>query len=204
MGCYFGVVAVRWRRDSNPCIRLCRPLPRLSATPPWVTASRYQKAVTRADDEIRTRDPHLGKVMRYHCATSAFCFPLPGRIETLAHIFADGQTGTLVVADAPRPRRKPLRLCGKMVSHGRLAQLVARFLHTEEVISSSLVSPTTTYSLTRSIGLPRRAGAANCSPPRPQTSRRRDTEGRYPLARVAPRNPPKGMEKCWCYLDSNT
>ena len=27
---------------------------------------------TRADDEIRTRDPHLGKVMRYHCATSAF------------------------------------------------------------------------------------------------------------------------------------
>ncbi len=28
---------------------------------------------TRADDEIRTRDPHLGKVMRYHCATSA-CF----------------------------------------------------------------------------------------------------------------------------------
>ena len=29
-----GVVATRWRRDSNPCIRLCRPLPRLSATPP--------------------------------------------------------------------------------------------------------------------------------------------------------------------------
>ena len=28
-------------------------------------------ASTRADDEIRTRDPHLGKVMRYHCATSA-------------------------------------------------------------------------------------------------------------------------------------
>ena len=28
--------------------------------------------LTRADDEIRTRDPNLGKVMRYHCATSAF------------------------------------------------------------------------------------------------------------------------------------
>src|SRR5690606_17379069 len=27
---------VRWRRDSNPCGRLCRPLPRLSATPPCV------------------------------------------------------------------------------------------------------------------------------------------------------------------------
>ena len=26
---------------------------------------------TGADDGIRTRDPHLGKVMRYHCATSA-------------------------------------------------------------------------------------------------------------------------------------
>ena len=24
----------RWRRDLNPCTRLCRPLPRLSATPP--------------------------------------------------------------------------------------------------------------------------------------------------------------------------
>jgi hypothetical protein len=25
-----------------------------------------------AEDGIRTRDPHLGKVMRYHCATSAW------------------------------------------------------------------------------------------------------------------------------------
>ncbi len=33
----------------------------------WSLALR----LTRADDEIRTRDPHLGKVMRYHCATSA-------------------------------------------------------------------------------------------------------------------------------------
>src|SRR5690606_4140549 len=29
------VVPWRWRRDSNPCGRLCRPLPRLSATPPF-------------------------------------------------------------------------------------------------------------------------------------------------------------------------
>ena len=29
----------RWRRDLNPCGRLCRPLPRLSATPPRVTLS---------------------------------------------------------------------------------------------------------------------------------------------------------------------
>ena len=33
----------------------------------------------RADDEIRTRDPHLGKVMRYHCATSALPASLRAR-----------------------------------------------------------------------------------------------------------------------------
>ncbi len=64
----------RWVRDSNPCIRLCRPLPRLSANPPlWFHTKRTGCSADsiRADDEIRTRDPHLGKVMRYHCATSA-------------------------------------------------------------------------------------------------------------------------------------
>ena len=49
----------RWRRDLNPCTRLCRPLPRLSATPPRGPSD------LRADDGIRTRDPHLGKVMLY-------------------------------------------------------------------------------------------------------------------------------------------
>lgn len=28
------IAVERWERDSNPCRRLCRPLPRLSATPP--------------------------------------------------------------------------------------------------------------------------------------------------------------------------
>jgi hypothetical protein len=51
----------RWRRDLNPCTRLCRPLPRLSATPP----DKALDGAFRADDGIRTRDPHLGKVMRY-------------------------------------------------------------------------------------------------------------------------------------------
>ena len=49
----------RWRRDSNPCKRICSPLPRLSATPP------NSETGLRADDGIRTRDPHLGKVMLY-------------------------------------------------------------------------------------------------------------------------------------------
>ncbi len=42
-----------------------------------------EKTHTRADDEIRTRDPHLGKVMRYHCATSALVFPLSRRRRKL-------------------------------------------------------------------------------------------------------------------------
>src|SRR5580692_314937 len=51
----------RWRRESNPCARLCRPLPHHSATPPL----ELMRLHLRADDGIRTRDPHLGKVMRY-------------------------------------------------------------------------------------------------------------------------------------------
>jgi hypothetical protein len=39
----------------------------------WRVAVFRRRQAPRADDEIRTRDPHLGKVMRYHCATSAWC-----------------------------------------------------------------------------------------------------------------------------------
>src|SRR5699024_6113819 len=59
---------LRWKRESNPCARFCRPLPHHSAIPPWRTASgtlTANRKRTRADDETRTRDPHLGKVMRY-------------------------------------------------------------------------------------------------------------------------------------------
>ena len=55
----------RWVRDSNPCIRLCRPLPRLSANPPCSHRNRVGVRIQRADDGTRTRDPHLGKVMLY-------------------------------------------------------------------------------------------------------------------------------------------
>ena len=63
----------------------------------------------RADDEIRTRDPHLGKVMRYHCATSALpafaCSPTladrratakptaPARVGSTGGMWQDGRTG---------------------------------------------------------------------------------------------------------------
>jgi hypothetical protein len=43
-----GVALTRWRRDLNPCTRLCRPLPRLSATPPWC-ALRLSERMTRLE-----------------------------------------------------------------------------------------------------------------------------------------------------------
>ena len=54
-----GVEQSRWRRDLNPCRRICSPLPRLSATPP------RRLRPLRADDEARTRDLNLGKVALY-------------------------------------------------------------------------------------------------------------------------------------------
>ena len=58
-----GIKKLRWKRESNPCARFCRPLPHHSAIPPW--RYRLTQYSAGADDETRTRDPHLGKVMRY-------------------------------------------------------------------------------------------------------------------------------------------
>ena len=67
----------RRRRESNPCTGLCRPLPKplghsaveASFANGLRAASRgveiHPKPHYRADDGIRTRDPHLGKVMLY-------------------------------------------------------------------------------------------------------------------------------------------
>ena len=64
--------APRWRRDSNPRRRLCRPLPNHSATPPGPRPhgqgrrSRHGTCrFLRADDGSRTRDIHHGKVVLY-------------------------------------------------------------------------------------------------------------------------------------------
>ncbi len=54
---------LRWRRDSNPCTRICSPLPRLSATPP-VRKPGLPNPL-RADDRVRTGDLNLGKVALY-------------------------------------------------------------------------------------------------------------------------------------------
>ena len=69
--------------------------------------------------------------MRYHCATSAFSLPLPGAESTLSDPFG-----------LAKPCDGGSRALWQDGCRGRLAQLVARFLHTEEVIGSSPVSPT--------------------------------------------------------------
>ncbi len=109
---------------------------------------------TRADDETRTRDPHLGKVMRYQLRYIRI-----SRCSSLRHLNDFSRKDRRSQNRTAHPgvsARLPLTMCiGPLPSasigsrgpvsgpqDGRLAQLVARFLHTEEVISSSLVSPT--------------------------------------------------------------
>src|SRR3954468_12161537 len=92
--------------------------------------------------------PTLARLCATNCATSAFpdrsghscnfsrqngeCKTTPRRAcHTGAGSIATAASGSIVN-----------RSHG---ADGRLAQLVARFLHTEEVISSSLVSPTTQF-----------------------------------------------------------
>ena len=49
----------RWRRDLNPCRRLCRPLPRLSATPPY-EACGLKKPQSGQPDSNRRPQPWQG------------------------------------------------------------------------------------------------------------------------------------------------
>ena len=154
----------RWRRDLNPCRRICSPLPRLSANPPGKSSPVVSGVVDlRADDEIRTRDPHLGKVMLYQLSHVRMPQTRHGRFRRVEN-HSPHPTVTqnpIGVTHAPCRRDKPGRggsqprgrpRCAPPPRHalgfqrsGRLAQLVARFVHTEEVISSSLVSPTTSW-----------------------------------------------------------
>ena len=92
----------RRRRESNPRTGLCRPLPKplghsASANVPWGNHGfghpKYRAGLglrdgirrLRADDGIRTRDPHLGKVMLYQLShVRMWCTPIracsPGRV----------------------------------------------------------------------------------------------------------------------------
>src|SRR4051812_9236955 len=99
--------------------------------------------------------PTLSRLCATNCATSARPPFHRGALKTLAD--PDAPT-----KPARRLRVRPARVRGAGSdpvtsvtgprADGRLAQLVARFLHTEEVISSSLVSPTTKPLSVASIG----------------------------------------------------
>ena len=59
----------RWVRDSNPCKRLCRPLPRLSANPPCKRRFRRTVAVT-VSCERTTRFELATSTLARWCSTS--------------------------------------------------------------------------------------------------------------------------------------
>ncbi len=77
----------------------------------------------RADDEIRTRDPHLGKVMRYHCATSA-TVRISAYLETLAELQDGNQTEPFPACCAGQCRRPSGEFC--VVRHTRCVVDVRR------------------------------------------------------------------------------
>ena len=80
----------RWRRDSNPCKRLCRPVPSRSATPPCGLTPRAEGPPKKAPalermTRLELATPTLARLCATNCATSAL-FPVvvPGTYETLA------------------------------------------------------------------------------------------------------------------------
>ena len=61
----------RWVRDSNPCIRLCRPLPRLSANPPCSFGFLKKKtAAVTVSCERTTRFELATSTLARWCSTS--------------------------------------------------------------------------------------------------------------------------------------
>lgn len=70
-----------------------RPRHRVWFDPRVVIALESGDPRTRADDETRTRDPHLGKVMRYQLRYIRISFPvLPGHLENSSPFRAPRKT----------------------------------------------------------------------------------------------------------------
>ena len=93
------IAHARWVRDSNPCTRLCRPLPRLSANPP---CEPKQLSILRADDGTRTRDPHLGKVMLYQLSHIRASARLPPERRSLTIDRSQRRCPTFTMRSTPR------------------------------------------------------------------------------------------------------
>src|SRR6266566_3212344 len=133
------VIVSRRRRESNPRTGLCRPLPRPlghSAAPGtqdpdqgyrepcWPSAPRYGVRRLRADDGIRTRDPHLGKVMLYQLSHVRMIptgpgEPPPTRMTRVQNCSRSWRTSKLTPA-VPRSRvlgRRCYRTFTAIVTH---------------------------------------------------------------------------------------
>ena len=115
--------AEKWRRrrESNPCTGLCRPLPKplghsaVGASSPAATSAASPRL--RADDGIRTRDPHLGKVMLYQLShvrmlVRGYLGPLTGSlrpcVEESIRSWRKHQLGAGDGAKIPHPERTEL------------------------------------------------------------------------------------------------
>ena len=119
---------------------------------------------TRADDETRTRDPHLGKVMRYQLRYIRISRPRPsGRALGIDYprsrdrpnqAALPGVSAATTVCDTPgdhpcsstSPISCTMNSCAtrrRNLNMGVWRSWLARFLHTEEVVGSSPASPTT-------------------------------------------------------------
>ena len=89
--------AARWVRDLNPCTRICSPLPRLSANPPW--RFRLTGETFRADNETRTRDLNLGKVALYQLSYVRLQFEAVSPASSASGTVVHGSDGAKI---APR------------------------------------------------------------------------------------------------------
>ena len=135
------------------------------SSPQW----DWERPYLRADDEIRTRDPHLGKVMLYQLSYVRIALaatPLSGRcvrrVENISPQFCERSNRGRPARSSSVSRARPGRITRVSVriqeSHPlkfhfarAIGAVVARFVHTEEVGGSKPPSPTLVahWSMTR-------------------------------------------------------
>ena len=135
----------RWRRDLNPCTRICSPLPRLSATPPvrpgLVAAGTRPTPSGRRDSNPRP-SPWQGDALPTEPRPRAFRDPSGPWCACNDNNPPTGQANRARRAAALAHDVRTPRTIGYRESSRAIGAVVARFVHTEEVTGSNPVSPT--------------------------------------------------------------
>ncbi len=134
----------RWRRDLNPCTRICSPLPRLSATPP-ARAGLASRSLRPSPSGRRDSNPRPSPWQGDALPTE----PRPRNLLPKPRFQARGQPYPAAPRVANRPegdsadvtQPPPLGYRWRSRAYGAV---VARFVHTEEVTGSNPVTPTAT------------------------------------------------------------